>query len=741
MLLVKYTTIGTEEISQLSSILAKKEIPVIDQFQPIADFEELLTFSKAHPAPVVFYERHSAWQIESVASRIIEALAIAAHEKLEVSEWESLTQILLEHVEFLWTYPIAQTSREKLVAGSSLALAGCVCSMLPQSELWRIAGFGRIAANLSEVRPTSSDTHITIPIDAAFSLGSILNLQILDSAIDSYNKVLERKFTHNNIRTFPLNDSEFFRYLNLDYDGLADVKYAVMAGNYTQAKNRYTTFRNEYLSDYEVPNFLSDTNSFRSAKTYLACLLKLSIYPSPAISGTIEIGIAALLFPEFHISGQLFTLTLRRLKWITDTFFFRDGFHKEKLLSSQIDSINNFSRFIQVLDKVVNEHSDVRIVELRTLLEKQLNACIYLSKPDLSIPKWITTPICENLDTVELGNSKLSNISEFQYIHTLRKHGIEPSEKSYAFPCSGIYVMRDSWNPESQYLCFHNGPIGKQRYDNRLSFTLFAYGRVLITDGSGFADGTGMTSINTVLIDGKSQNQRQDVVFKKELDPDARWITERTFDFVAGEIQTEDFHHRRSIFHIRGEYYILHDVILGVGEHALEQIFHIGTSEKNSTFPYTLQENGQFWTEEKDYSNIFIASANIESLNVRIDGNNLAYRVQSVLPTVLNTVMYPMQPGMEDKITIKPVSVSADADVLASGFIVESEEKTDTFLISDDGYAKMSVSNSDMDIEFEGEYLLLRGNDFIMLNGRYLRVGSKVLADFSEPCEYYSKLT
>ena len=321
MLSGKYTTIGTEEISQLSSILAKKEIPVIDLFEPIADFEELLTFSKKHPTPVVLSERHSAWQIESVASRIIEALAIAAHEKLEVSEWESLAQILLEHIEFLWTYPTAQTSREKLVAGSSLALAGCVCSMLPQSELWRIAGFGRIAANLSEVCPTSSDTHITTPIDAAFSLGSILNLKILDSAIESYNKVLTRKFIHNNTRTFPLDDTEFFRYLNLDYDGLEDVKYAVMEGNYTQAKNRYTTFRNENLNDYEAPNFLNDTNSFRSAKTYLECLLKLSINPSPAISGTIEIGIAALLFSDLHISGQLFTLTLRRLKWITDTFF------------------------------------------------------------------------------------------------------------------------------------------------------------------------------------------------------------------------------------------------------------------------------------------------------------------------------------------------------------------------------------------------------------------------------------
>ena len=222
------------------------------------------------------------------------------------------------------------------------------------------------------------------------------------------------------------------------------------------------------------------------------------------------------------------------------------------------------------MDKVINENSEDRIVELKTLLEKQLNACIYLSKPDLSFPKWMTTPVCNNLDAVKLGNSKLSNLSEFQYIHTIRKHGIEPSEKSYAFPRSGIYVMRDSWKPEAQYLCFHNGPIGKQRYDNRLSFTLFANGRQFITEDIqkvfGNSDYSDDVAINTVLIDGISQNQRQNDELKKIPDIDARWISNNFFDFVAGEIKTEDFHHRRSIFYVRGEYYILHDVILGVGQ-------------------------------------------------------------------------------------------------------------------------------------------------------------------------------
>ena len=168
--------------------------------------------------------------------------------------------------------------------------------------------------------------------------------------------------------------------------------------------------------------------------------------------------------------------------------------------------------------------------------------------------------------------------------------------------------------------------------------------------------------------------------------------------------------------------------------HSLEQIFHIG----NKPIPYILQKNGLFCTQEKGGSNILISPTRSENIEVRYDESRLVFHSRCELPAVMNIVMYPMKSNSENMPIIKPFSVTADTDVLTSGFHVEKNGITDTFLISDDGYAKMSVSNSDIDIEFEGEYLLLRENDFIMLNGRYLRIGSKVLADFSQPCQYYA---
>ena len=98
-----------------------------------------------------------------------------------------------------------------------------------------------------------------------------------------------------------------------------------------------------------------------------------------------------------------------------------------------------------------------------------------------------------------------------------------------------------------------------------------------------------------------------------------------------------------------------------------------------------------------------------------------------------------MRPGTKAHPTISAIPVHAGADVLATGFTLESPNTTDTFLISDDGLAEMSTE----DIQFVGEYLFLRRGvsddiQFIMLNGKFLKMGPQVLADLDEPRESYA---
>ena len=696
MLLEKWTTLRTEHIQLLAEELAKQQIPLIAQLEPIADFEELLTFSEANPTPVEFTPQHPAWRLESVAARVIEGIAAAAHEQLTEWGYRELARILLEHAVYLYAYPDGE-ARPKLEAGSALALVSGICASLPQSELWRLAGFGRVSTALAEVTPAPTDSHLTLPIDVAFSLANEQNLPILASAIDTYNAVLKRNFTLKNRFDLPLSDSNFFERLNLDFPGMETVKAAVFADDIPTAKTAYTAFRQQFLKDFvggisnpDAP-LLERSDTYTTAKTYLECLLRLSIHPTPAITATTEIGIAAHLLPEFRGNEQLRKLVLQRYRWIIDAFFHADGFHKDRTLRAQIEAVADFARFFRF-------PSDEQTKELRMLLEKLVATCIHLSQPDCSFPPLGPLP-APNFDAVELCTIADSSFKC-------------PDTTSHALPETGCYVMRDNWKPDGQYLFFDAQPKGHSKNADISSLALYAHGRHLAT---GAVRLLGTTPIVSDALD-------------------AQWVTTPAFDFVEKWCQTVAVHHKRGIFYLKGEYFILHDLVLGAETQTLEQTFHFGGGINTHIAP----DAGHTWTEDARRSNLFIGVTDPTDLTVALAKNSVIYRRNQESPTALNTLLFPMRPGVKTHPTISDIELRTDPDVLGTGFTLALPNTTDTFLISDDGLAEMSTE----DIRFVGEYLFLRRGtsgsvQFIMLNGRFLKVGPKVLADLAEPRESY----
>ena len=543
MPLEKWTTLRTEHIQLLAQELAKQQPPIVAHLEPIADCEELLTFSEANPTPVEFTPQHPAWRLASVAARVIEGVAVAAHEPLTEFGYQELARILLEHAAYLYAYPDGEP-RPRLEAGSALALGGCVCAPLPQSELWRLAGFARIATALPEVRPTPTDAHLTLPIDVAFSLANERNLPILETAVTTYNTILKPHFTSQNRFKLPLSDTDFFDALNLDFLGMEAVKSAVVSDDLSGAKSAYAAFRRQFLKDFtgRIRNpdavLLEQSDTYTTAKTYLECLLRLSIHPMPAIRATTEIGIATHLFPEFRGSEQLSTLALRRYKWITDTFFHTDGFHKDRTLGAQVEAVADFARFLSVYGGP-EERADY-FKELRAALEKSVATCIHLSQPNGSFPPLGPLP-SPNFDTVELCNIADSSFKC-------------PDTTSHALPETGCYVMRDSWEADAQYLFFDARPPEKPNDAMTSNLALYAHGRRLTTGSVRVLD-------------------TPPLVF----DPlDTRWMTTPTFDFVEKWDKTVDVQHKRAVFYLNGEYFVVHDLILGVEAQTLEQTFHLG---------------------------------------------------------------------------------------------------------------------------------------------------------------------
>ena len=716
MSLEEWTTIRSEHIHLIADTLAKQNLPVIEQLEPIADFEELYTFAAANPTPVVFSPHNPVWRLASVAARVIEAIAVAAHESLLDAGYPELARILLEHAEYLYAYPDGEP-RQRLEAGSALALAGSVCTALPQSELWRLAGFGRITAVLAEVAPTPTDFHLTLPIDVAFSLADERDLPILDSAITAYNTVLGRNLTPQNRYELPLTDRDFFGALNLDFPGMEAVKAAVLAEDISTAKSEYTAFRRAYLNthiDGNAEHVLERSDTYATAKTYLECLLRLSIHPTPAIRATTEVGIAAHLLPEFRGSQHFRMLALRRYQWIMDAFFLSDGFHKDRTLRAQVDAITDFARFLSLHGEPA-ERADY-FEDIKDALEKYIEACIHLSRPDCSFPPLGPLP-APNFDAIELCTIADSEFrrEDFPY----------PDTTSHAFRETGCYVMRDSWEPDAQHLFFDAFPQEAANAADTSYLSLYAYGRQLTTGSVKVLDSVPL-AVDTL---------------------ETQWITTPQFDWLekwrvltprTGEPEATDIHHKRAVFYLKGEYFILHDLVLGGEEQTLEQIFRFDNEANLSVSA----DSGYAWAEESDLSNLFIGVTDATDLTVALEGDTVIYRCNSESPAGLNTLLFPMRPTVKTHPTLSVLPVRTDADVLGTGFTLQLHNATDTFLISDDGLAEMSAA----DITFVGEYLFLRrcagdtGVQFVMLNGRYLQIGADLLADLDVPNESYVRM-
>ena len=677
MSLQDYTTLQSEHAEILASTLSKRDLPFLHQFEPIADFEELYTFVQEHPTPIIFNHNHPPWHTVSVAARIIEGIAISTHEDLDLTDWRKLAQILLEHTEYLYTFNEAASQNEELSAAIALALMGCICDSMQQSELWRLTGFGRISIALEKEALSTADTHTIHLLNAAFSQANALEHPILKTAIDHYSSVLKKN---------PAAENEIRSLID----------------------NADTEPKKASIDELSPPDHL----------------YPLLVNPSPAISATTEIGLAALHSQNLRFKEQLFMMASRRYKWIVDSFFYPDGFHIDKSLISQFEAISDFSKFLRFYKTKSYETGNhnyklAGLQEMKTVLKNLMNACIYLRQPDMSYPP--------------IGTNPLYNMAEHHkdIINDWNESGHK--ELPDAMPYTGYYVMRGGYEHNAQYMLFDGGPAGKLGSNTKLSFSLFANGQQLITHKNNNNTDKGTDNI-IILNDAKRPPSEPEIV----PDPDTRWITTDAFDFVESWYKATNYQHKRSIFYKKNEYFILHDLILGNEEKLIQQIFHLDTNVLQDNNPHIMPTKSQVLTQASGQSNVFISSVDQANVSVQLNGSQVTYQKQCELPASMNIVLFPFATGDDQYPFVKTLPVETDADVLASGFTVISDYGTDVFLISDDGYANMETVVKETTVVFIGEYLFLRGEQFVMLNGRYLKVGTEVLLDLDEPCEYFN---
>ncbi|MBI5685450.1 MAG: alginate lyase family protein [Verrucomicrobia bacterium] len=199
---------------------------------------------------------------------------------------------------------------------------------------------------------------------------------------------------------------------------------------------------------------------------------------------------------------------------------------------------------------------------------------------------------------------------QLRYMITLGREGEPPASASTAAPWAGTYVMRGlgrtnitarayaenipagaGWRRTDVALAFRAGPFGTEhQHEDKLSFVLYGFGSHLLDEMGVYSNSPGFwrsyfgstITHNTVMVDGLGQNRRARPASWTTARPlEGKWISNDAFDFASGvyddgwgpqNLQTVT--QRREIFFAKPDYWVLHDLLSGSGEHTYEALFH-----------------------------------------------------------------------------------------------------------------------------------------------------------------------
>jgi heparinase II/III-like protein len=177
-------------------------------------------------------------------------------------------------------------------------------------------------------------------------------------------------------------------------------------------------------------------------------------------------------------------------------------------------------------------------------------------------------------------------LDEFEILKTS-----DPSIESIGLRDSGLYLMADV--ETGQQLFIDAGPHGPGHgHADALGIQLIRNGRVFLMDPGTYeyvGDGKerilyrGTSAHNTMLVDGKDQAEGKGP-FGWRCVPSVKvetWVTGKSFSLLDAhhdgyERLTDPVTHRRSVFHRKGQFWLIRDVAAGHGSHHLELLWHLG---------------------------------------------------------------------------------------------------------------------------------------------------------------------
>jgi hypothetical protein len=193
----------------------------------------------------------------------------------------------------------------------------------------------------------------------------------------------------------------------------------------------------------------------------------------------------------------------------------------------------------------------------------------------------------------------------------------------------------------------------------------------------------GSRAHNTVIVDGQDQSILVDTW---RVDRPARatlhqWLTTAKFDFVDGSHDgyqrlSEGITHRRQIFFVKPEYWIVVDLLTGSGIHEFDLLFHLAADFQTHFDADTAQLHICGARETKLVvaplhqtgleATLISGEVNpIQGWVSRYSGEKfpapvLCYRQRTSAPAQFCTILYPIAQGQSSKLDVSPLAVDVD---------------------------------------------------------------------------------
>ena len=191
------------------------------------------------------------------------------------------------------------------------------------------------------------------------------------------------------------------------------------------------------------------------------------------------------MFPEFKESAASRKFAVQMLNDRIGQMLLPDGFLNE-LTNSYHNSVVGNMILVCKIARDCGFASEIPASFIAPL-ERSFDAQLALMTPAFDMPLSNDTVHARLWQNFQEAIRFFPKRKEFQWVASLRKKGNPPQFLSKVLPWAGFAALRESWEPEANYLCFDIGALGMWHFhQDKLNITIWkGQDQLLYDDGGG----------------------------------------------------------------------------------------------------------------------------------------------------------------------------------------------------------------------------------------------------------------